>query len=131
MLFINKLWSLKMNGKQAEILAKICLFCKGYQILESNYVTGKGTKAGEIDIIARKAQTLVFVEVKKRKNLETSAYAISDMQKQRICCGVEAYLKFHQQYKSFSYRIDAILVAPICKVSHIKNAWLFNENMHF
>lgn len=38
---------------------------EGYDILESNYIGSRG----EIDIIAKKNDTLVFVEVKYRSNL--------------------------------------------------------------
>jgi putative endonuclease len=49
-------------GQIAEDLATQELRKKGYQILERNY----GNKFGEIDIIAKDGETLVFVEVKAK-----------------------------------------------------------------
>ena len=48
------------TGAKAEAIA--CWFLKqqGYDVLEQNFYT----KVGEIDIIAKENQTLVFVEVK-------------------------------------------------------------------
>ena len=48
------------TGAKAEAIA--CWFLKqqGYDVLEQNFYT----KVGEIDIIAKEDQTLVFVEVK-------------------------------------------------------------------
>ena len=54
------------TGAKAEAIA--CWFLKqqGYDVLEQNFYT----KVGEIDIIAKEDQTLVFVEVKYRKKTE-------------------------------------------------------------
>ena len=47
-------------GKYGESLAVDYLKAKGYRILETNWRTGRG----EIDIIARFGEELIFVEVK-------------------------------------------------------------------
>lgn len=49
-------------GKKGETLAAAYLKTKGYTILETNWRTGRL----EIDIIARKANVLIIVEVKTR-----------------------------------------------------------------
>ena len=49
-------------GKRGEIIAENYLKEKGYKILETNYKN----KIGEIDIIAKDGDCLVFVEVKTR-----------------------------------------------------------------
>lgn len=53
-----------LQGREGEINAKNYLIQQGYTILELNW----RFKKYEIDIIAKKAQTIVFVEVKTRKN---------------------------------------------------------------
>ena len=72
------------DGKAAEFLARLYLRCKGYHIIAANVITGKGTNAGEIDIIARRRKLIIFAEVKKRRTIEKAAYAISARQKERI-----------------------------------------------
>jgi putative endonuclease len=51
-------------GKRGEDLAAAHLAKLGYKILQRNY----RQKCGEIDIIAKKGESLVFIEVKTRKS---------------------------------------------------------------
>ena len=74
----------KKSGVWAEKLACVYFCLHGFKIVEHNYITGKGTGAGEVDLIVSRGKLLVFVEVKKRKNLDDAAYAILNSQKQRI-----------------------------------------------
>lgn len=111
------------SGHWAEFLARNLFRLKGYRILASNYITGKGTHAGEVDFVAKKGKTLVFVEVKKRSTLENAAYAISETQKLRIRNGAEAFLKKHLQYAFFDIRFDVVLVKLPFSLLHLKNAF--------
>jgi len=63
------------SGKIGEDLAAHFLCKKGFGILERNY----HSRYGEIDIIASKADLIVFVEVKYRKNCfhSTPSMAVS------------------------------------------------------
>lgn len=56
----------RQTGILAEDLAARALTDKGYQILERNF----HNKFGEIDIIAKDKDILVFVEVKAKKGVE-------------------------------------------------------------
>ena len=58
--------STKEKGNRGEELAVSFLVEKGFEIIERNYRYGKG----ELDIIAREKDFLVFVEVKSRESLE-------------------------------------------------------------
>lgn len=53
-------------GRKGEEIALRFLKKNGYHIIESNY----GCKMGEMDIIAREKDTLVFVEVKTRTSTQ-------------------------------------------------------------
>jgi len=53
-----------VSGAEGEAFAADYLVKNGYRILERNY----RTSLGEIDIIARDGETLVFIEVKARSN---------------------------------------------------------------
>ena len=114
---------MKNQGDTAEFLARLFLRFKGYHILVANYVTGRGTHAGEIDIIALRGRTLVFVEVKKRSSIDKAAYALLTKQRQRIKRGAEAYLKRHPQYSKHNIRFDAILIQMPLTIKHIQNAF--------
>ncbi len=112
------------SGKLAEFLAVWYLRCKGYRLLARNYVTGRGTSAGEVDIIMRKKQTLVFVEVKKRRDMSRAAYAILLRQRRRISRAAEAFVKHYPEFSGCNIRFDAVLITlkPL-RLQHIPNAW--------
>lgn len=114
----------KQGGKLAEFMAMIYLLCKGYLPIAKNYVTGRGTHAGEVDLIVKKGRMIVFVEVKKRGDLERAAYAITEKQKQRIIKGAEAFLKKHPRYDDCTVRFDAILVEFPLNIRHLPHAWI-------
>ncbi|MBQ9235955.1 MAG: YraN family protein [Alphaproteobacteria bacterium] len=111
------------SGKTAEFVALQYLRLKGYSLVEANYVTGRGTGAGEVDIIVRNSRTLVFVEVKKRKDLEQAAYAIKPKQMERIRRGAESFLARHSEFGGLDIRFDAVLVESLLKIRHIENAF--------
>jgi len=111
------------SGKTAEFIALQYLRLKGYHLVAHNYITGRGTGAGEVDIIVVNQDTIVFVEVKKRQSLEKAAYSITSKQMQRIRKGAEAFLANHQEFKDFNVRFDAVLVQPMFKIEHIENAF--------
>ena len=60
----NKLKKIE-KGKLGELVAQAFLKKKGYRIIETNY----RCSAGEIDIIARQGEYLVFIEVRSKTNL--------------------------------------------------------------
>ena len=112
----------KQKGNFAEFYARLLLRLKGYRIIEKNLITGRGTTAGEIDIIALKGKTIVFVEVKERQTLENALYAIKPMQQKRIFNAAKFYLQRHPKYQTYDIRFDAVFVSQL-KIKHIKNAW--------
>ena len=117
------------SGKIAEFFARLLFVCKGYTILCKNFKAGKGYNIGEVDFIARKKNTIVFIEVKKRSSFERAAYAISEKQKRRIIRGAEFYMKKNPQYYNFDIRFDAVLITFPFGLKHFKNAWIY-ENVH-
>lgn len=113
----------KIKGRKAEFVARLYLRLKGYRILQKNFITGRGTTAGEVDIIALKKNTIVFVEVKSRGSLEKALYAIKAPQQKRILTAARVYLAKNCAYKDCDVRFDAMLVFGFFKIRHIQNAW--------
>ena len=68
------------NGVDAEARAAVYLSRNGYEILARRFKT----PYGEIDLVARAARLIVFVEVKARARLDDAAYAVTPRQQQRI-----------------------------------------------
>src|SRR5882724_10292623 len=75
-------------GISAESRAAALLIAKGFRILARRFKS----PAGEIDIVARRRQLLVFVEVKARADLDAAAFAVTPRQRQRIAAAAEAWL---------------------------------------
>ncbi|MBQ0013207.1 MAG: YraN family protein [Proteobacteria bacterium] len=80
------------TGLGAEFRARWFLRFHGYRILESRYITGRNTGRAEIDVIAKRANTIVFIEVKYRPDLRTAWDAISVHQAIRLRRAAENYL---------------------------------------
>lgn len=96
------------TGLSAESRCAAWLLAKGYRILARRF----RSRAGEIDIIARRRGVTAFVEVKARPTLDEAAYAITKVQQQRIVAAAEAWLARHPQYANDDLRFDAMLIAP-------------------
>ncbi len=95
------------TGKFGESLAADFLKTKGYEILERNYRFGHG----EIDLIAKDKESIVFVEVKYRKSLKYGypENAISKRKIAQVKKIAEAYLHENEIY-DVECRIDVITI---------------------
>ena len=113
------------KGHWAEFLARLLFRLKGYRIVAVNYVTGRGTNAGEVDFVACRQNVIVFVEVKQRSSLEKAAYAVKPRQQRRIWRAAEAFLQKHPQYAAFDVRFDAVTVCLPFKIRHLPDAFRF------
>ncbi len=110
-------------GYMGEEFAKNYLTRRRYSIISQNYTI----RGGEIDIIAEKGNTLVFVEVKTRSSTETRGAEAVDEKK--IAALVRTAQKFlfdnGESYRTHKIRFDCIEVylsedkKP--KIVHIKN----------
>jgi putative endonuclease len=96
------------TGLPAESRAAAYLMAKGYRILAKRF----RTPYGEIDLVARKRNLLVFVEVKARGRLDDAAYAVTPRQQQRIIDAAQGWLMAHPEHAEFEMRFDAMLIAP-------------------
>ncbi|MCF6190299.1 MAG: YraN family protein [Cocleimonas sp.] len=108
-LFVNlskKLTSRKKRGNKAEQQACKHLQNNGLTLLEKNF----STKAGEVDLIMRDGETLVFVEVRYRKNTDYggAAASVTVKKQQRIIKAALAYQQKHLPQSSMRFDVVAI-----------------------
>jgi putative endonuclease len=106
-------------GISAESRAAAWLIAHGYRILARRF----RSPMGEIDIIAARRYTLIFVEVKARASLDEAAESITPRQKQRIAAAAEIWLANNPVPAIRDMRFDAILVAPGKLPRHIPGAF--------
>lgn len=109
----------KAVGKAYEALATAYLINKGYEIVVNNY----RCKMGEIDIIAKDQETLVFVEVKYRKTTTfgSPGEAVNYPKRQKIIGVARWYLRQHYQTE-VNCRFDVIEILDK-QLSHIEAAF--------
>jgi putative endonuclease len=96
------------TGLSAEARAAAYLMAKGYRILARRF----RTPVGEIDLVARRRNVVVFVEVKARATLDDAAYAVTPRQQRRIIDAAQTWLMAHPEHAEFDLRFDAMLIAP-------------------
>jgi len=94
-------------GKQGEAFASEFLKKKGYRIEEINY----RSPLGEVDIIAYHKKTLVFVEVKTRRNeiFGIPAEAVNKRKQIQIAKTAQHYMN-RKKLTNHAARIDVVSV---------------------
>src|SRR4051812_38768404 len=103
-------------GLSAETRAPAWLMAKGFRIVARRWKS----PVGEIDLVARRRNLLVFVEVKARAALDDAAEAVTERQQRRIVAAAGAWLARHADGRERDIRFDAVLVAPWRLPRHIK-----------
>ncbi|MBN1154486.1 YraN family protein [candidate division KSB1 bacterium] len=112
-------------GKQGETLAANHLIEKGYRVIERNYRYGHG----EIDLIVRKEDTIIFVEVKTdtQGRFGDPIYWVTPRKQKQIGKIAQIYILQHR-LKDVDYRFDVVAInwthdPP--QIEHLENAfWL-------
>lgn len=113
----------QLLGKKAEAAAERFLREKGYRILDRNVRVGRG----ELDIVARMGETLIFVEVKARRTDHYGgvAHAVTARKERQLIQLAARYLARHHLERQ-PCRFDVLLYdagAPAPVLEHIENAF--------
>ncbi|MGA2894851.1 MAG: YraN family protein [Xanthobacteraceae bacterium] len=106
-------------GLSAESRAAMWLVAKAYRIVARRWKT----PFGEVDIVARRRRSLVFVEVKARDSVDAAMEAVTDRVKRRIIGAAEFWLAQHPEDVNAEIRFDVITVVPGKIPHHIANAF--------
>ncbi len=123
-------------GSWGEEFAVRALRRKGYVIVNRNW----RTPLGEIDIVCKKSQTLVFVEVKTRRRCSSNyplQETITHEKERRLYSLGEQYQRRHrldmQRYRYTNVRFDLFVVAvcepPFPYFCHYEGAFTFFPNV--
>lgn len=107
------------RGLAAEERAADLLAAHGFAILARRVRTG----AGELDLVARQDDLLVFCEVKLRAGLDDAAFSLQPRQRRRIAAAAEAFLAIHPDLAGLNMRFDVVLLATSGAAAHLPGAF--------
>ena len=110
-------------GLSAETRAAWYLCLKGYRILARRF---RGA-SGEIDLIARRGQTIAFVEVKARPGEAEALEAVDWRSRRRIEATALGWVARHPGFADFTWRYDIIIVRPGRWPRHLAGAFRAGE----
>ena len=116
----------RITGIKGEDEAARFLTRSGYAILEKNV----RTRAGEIDLVAKEGRTLVFVEVKTRRDVvegDPPQAAVHTRKQNRLAKLAHGYLK-QKRIRQTPCRFDVVSViindeGGVKAIRHIPNAF--------
>ena len=106
-------------GHRAEFLAAWALRLKGYRIVAKRFKT----PVGEVDLVARKKNLILFVEVKARRTEEAALHSISRTAQRRIESAGGWWLSKQADFSKLSWRCDVVAVTPRRWPLHFENVW--------
>jgi len=111
-------------GRRGEQLAEEKLTAGGYAIVARNY----RCRAGEIDLVARQGESVVFVEVRTRRGTAFGLpeASLTTRKRQHLIAAAQTYLQANQLTEA-SWRIDVVAVelspqGQLLRVDVIENA---------
>jgi putative endonuclease len=110
-------------GALGEKLAADFLKKRGYRIVERNF----RCRQGEIDIIARHGECLVFVEVRTKQSSDfgTPEESVTARKREKLASVAEAYIRSHDSPSSWRIDVVAVELSPhgrVSRLEHIENA---------
>ena len=114
--------SRRKTGIIGEKKAALFLAKDGFVILKRNF----RKRSGEIDIIAKQDNTLVFIEVKTSRvySEDSLEYSINDRKRRKIINTSRYFLKENPEYQEYNIQYDIIFISQKDgKIIHIKNAF--------
>ncbi len=111
------------TGKAGEKVAVQFLAMKGYEILEENWTFGKA----EVDIIALKSNTIIFIEVKTRSSVAFGRPEefVSEAKQRQLELAAQAYIEIMEHDGEIRFDIMAVLLTKDnqFKINHIEDAF--------
>jgi putative endonuclease len=107
------------RGHRGEWLAAAALMAKGFRIIARRYKT----PLGEIDLIARRGDLVLMVEVKARRTLLAAMEAISGTAERRIEGAADLWLSRQRDDGRLSVRFDMVAILPWRWPVHVENVF--------
>jgi putative endonuclease len=99
----------RAQGKRAEQLAQAYLQTRGLQFIQSNY----HCRMGELDLVMREADTLVFIEVRLRRSTAfgTAAESVTRRKQDKLWRAALHFMASRPDLASLAVRFDVIALS--------------------
>ena len=111
-------------GSKGEQVARQYYIKSGFSIVSQNFFNRTGKQRGEIDFVARRKTTLVFVEVKTRSNsfhaYQSAVEAITPVKRRKLMRIIKWYLAANPSYSGYVLRIDVCVVLLDKSANYVK-----------
>lgn len=109
----------EQRGRRAEAWAAFYLRLLGWRILARRLKTPRG----EIDLIARRGDLVLIVEVKVRATLRDAMEAVGRQSETRIEAAADVWLARQPDFSRLSVRFDMVAVLPRRWPVHVPNVF--------
>lgn len=110
-------------GAWGERRAEAYLTERGLEVLERNY----RTPSGEIDLVMRYDDQIIFVEVKTRSNdaFGMPEESVTEVKKEHLLLAAEKYLDDHPEIQ-FDWRVDVVSIRGTQGSDQVEIVWFEN-----
>ncbi len=113
---------LRMRGARGEALAAKHLVAAGYTVEARNWRCA----TGELDLVCRDGDTLVFVEVRTVTTdfLDSPLQTIDAAKQRRVALAAEAYVRRNRsEYDGLRFDVVGVRLEKPPRVEHLENAF--------
>lgn len=115
------------QGEYSESLACQYLENKGFKLIEKNF----NCRMGEIDLIMKDSDSLVFIEVRYRKNnnFGSGVESITASKQSKLIKTASLYLQQHDKLNRYPSRFDVVSISGFIGTTNIDNInfnWIKN-----
>lgn len=115
------------QGEYTESLACQYLENKGFKLIEKNF----NCRLGEIDLIMKDSDSLVFVEVRYRRsnNFGSGAESVTASKQAKLIKTASLYLQQHAKLNKYPSRFDIVSITGFIETDDINNIdfdWIEN-----
>lgn len=106
-------------GRLAETATALLFALRGYRTLARR----ARTPVGEVDLVARRGRTIVFVEVKLRERLDAGLESVTPRGRRRIVDAASWWLAANPDFVSYTLRFDVVVWTPWALPRHLAAAF--------
>lgn len=95
------------RGRRAETIAALAYRLRGFAIVARRF----RSRAGEVDLIARRGRLLVFAEVKARRSHDAAVFSVDPRTRRRVSGAAQAFIASAPHHAGADLRYDIVSVA--------------------